>query len=99
VLARLNNLGIQLEIDDFGTGYSALSYLHRLDLDALKFDRSFVQFLGSKGSHGAVVRTILALGQALGLRIIAEAIETEDQCAQLKTLGCQSGQGFCLGKP
>jgi EAL domain-containing protein (putative c-di-GMP-specific phosphodiesterase class I) len=99
VLASLRALGVQLEIDDFGTGYSALSYLQRLKLDAIKIDRSFVSRLGSEGSNSAVVRTILALGNNLGLRIIAEGVETEDQFAKLKALGCQNGQGFLFGKP
>lgn len=99
ILARLRALGVQLEIDDFGTGYSALSYLQQLKLDAIKIDRSFVSRLGSEGTNSAVVRTILALGHNLGLRIIAEGVETEAQFAKLKALGCQTGQGFLFGKP
>jgi diguanylate cyclase (GGDEF)-like protein/PAS domain S-box-containing protein len=99
VLARLKALGVQLEIDDFGTGYSALSYLDRLDLDALKIDRSFTRRLASQSNSTAVIRTILGLGARLGLRVIAEGIETEDQVRQLMAFGCQNGQGYLFGRP
>jgi EAL domain-containing protein (putative c-di-GMP-specific phosphodiesterase class I) len=99
LLARLKALGVHLEIDDFGTGYSALSYLQRLELDALKIDQSFVRRLGAVGSHMAIVQTIIALGQQLGLQILAEGVETQDQLARLQALGCQSGQGYLFGKP
>jgi diguanylate cyclase (GGDEF)-like protein/PAS domain S-box-containing protein len=99
LLARLKALGVKLEIDDFGTGYSALGYLQRLHLDAVKIDRSFTQQLGPHGSHGALVRTILALGQSLDLDIIAEGVETEEQWAALRSLGCRLGQGYLFGRP
>jgi diguanylate cyclase (GGDEF)-like protein/PAS domain S-box-containing protein len=99
VLARLKALGVQLEIDDFGTGYSALSYLQRLQWDALKIDRSFIKQLSLEGSHGAVVRTILALGHSLDLHIIAEGVESPEQLARLQALGCHTGQGFLFGRP
>jgi diguanylate cyclase (GGDEF)-like protein/PAS domain S-box-containing protein len=99
VLARLKALGVQLEIDDFGTGYSALSYLDRLDLDALKIDRSFTRRLATQANSTALIRTILGLGTRLGLRVIAEGIETEAQCEQLKAFGCEHGQGFLFGRP
>jgi diguanylate cyclase (GGDEF)-like protein len=99
VLARLKRLGVLLEIDDFGTGYSALSYLQWLELDTLKIDRSFIRQLGLQGQQSAVVRTILALGRSLDLRIIAEGIETDDQLAKLRSLGCQAGQGYLFGWP
>jgi EAL domain-containing protein (putative c-di-GMP-specific phosphodiesterase class I) len=99
VLARLKALGVQLEIDDFGTGYSALSYLDRLDLDALKIDRSFTRRLASQSNSTTVIRTILGLGARLGLRVIAEGIETEDQVSQLLAFGCQNGQGYLFGRP
>jgi diguanylate cyclase (GGDEF)-like protein/PAS domain S-box-containing protein len=99
LLARLKEFGVRLEIDDFGTGYSALSYLQRLELDALKIDRSFVQQLGADASRGAVVRTILALGQSLNLQVIAEGVETEEQLARLQALGCANGQGYLFGRP
>lgn len=93
--------GICAQLDDFGTGYSALSYLHRFPLRALKIDRSFVSDLfivDGKGSE-AVVRAILALAQSLGLDVIGEGIETQEQCDLLKSLGCQYGQGFLFGYP
>jgi EAL domain-containing protein (putative c-di-GMP-specific phosphodiesterase class I) len=99
VLARLKALGVKLEIDDFGTGYSALSYLQRLEMDALKIDRSFIRQLASENGRSAVVRTILALGHSLDLEIVAEGVETEAQLDQLKALGCHIGQGYLFGKP
>jgi EAL domain-containing protein (putative c-di-GMP-specific phosphodiesterase class I) len=99
VLSRLKGLGVRLEIDDFGTGYSALSYLQRLELDAIKIDRSFIRQLDTEDSTSAVVRTILALGQSLCLQVTAEGVETEAQLARLQDLGCQFGQGYLFGRP
>jgi diguanylate cyclase (GGDEF)-like protein len=98
-LHELKDLGIQLAIDDFGTGYSALSYLKRYTVDTLKLDRSFIKGLGRDPEDTAIVRAILAFAEALNLNVTAEGIETSEQCAYLKALGCQYGQGFYFSKP
>ncbi len=94
-LASLSNLDLQLYIDDFGTGYSSLSYLQRLPTNALKIDRSFVNEVAEKPQ---IVGTIIALAKSLKMRVEAEGIETEDQLARLRELGCESGQGFYFSK-
>jgi EAL domain-containing protein (putative c-di-GMP-specific phosphodiesterase class I) len=91
-------MGVRISIDDFGTGYSSLSYLQRLPIDELKIDRSFVQRLGH-GPTGAIVGSIVDLAHAIGLSVVAEGIETEDQLALLRHLGCDLGQGFLLARP
>jgi EAL domain-containing protein (putative c-di-GMP-specific phosphodiesterase class I) len=87
-----------LSIDDFGTGYSSLSYLHRFPLNYLKIDRSFVTRLTTENDN-AIVRTISTLARNLGMEVIAEGIETEEQYRQLKMLGCEYGQGFLFSRP
>jgi EAL domain-containing protein (putative c-di-GMP-specific phosphodiesterase class I) len=96
-LQELANLGLRLAIDDFGTGYSALSYLQRFPIDVLKIDRSFIQSLGQGGARDALVRAIVALGQALNLRLVAEGIESPEQQQHLAALGCEFGQGYWFG--
>ena len=88
---RLSDLGIQLYIDDFGTGYSSLSYLQRLPTHAIKIDRSFVSDVAGKPE---IVSAIIALARSLGMRVEAEGIETDDQLARLRELGCHAGQGY-----
>jgi diguanylate cyclase (GGDEF)-like protein len=95
-LALLRNRGFGISIDDFGTGYSSLSYLSQLPIDELKIDRAFVS--GSEYSH-AILTTIIALGKALGLKIVAEGVETKQQCDMLSTSGCDLLQGFFLARP
>ena len=94
-LTRLSDLDLQLYIDDFGTGYSSLSYLQRLPTDAIKIDRSFISEVGREPE---IVKTIVALAKTLHMRVEAEGIETDDQLAWLRQLGCESGQGFYFSK-
>ncbi len=99
VLQQLSDMGVDLSIDDFGTGYSSLMYLKRLPANELKIDRGFVRDLEHDSDDAAIVSAIVALGQALGLRIVAEGVETDVQQNFLTRLGCNSLQGFLLGHP
>lgn len=98
-LHALKALGVQLAIDDFGTGYSSLSYLQRFPIDVLKIDKSFIDGIAKGGSDAALTRTILALGEMLGLRTLAEGVETPEQCAELRALGCRFAQGYLFSRP
>jgi diguanylate cyclase (GGDEF)-like protein/PAS domain S-box-containing protein len=98
-LKKLRALGVELSIDDFGTGYSSLSYLHRLPIDALKIDRSFVSRIGENNENKEIVRTIIMLAQNLGMGVIAEGVEKKEQLDLLRELGCQSVQGFLVSRP
>jgi diguanylate cyclase (GGDEF)-like protein/PAS domain S-box-containing protein len=97
LLLQLKALGITIAIDDFGTGYSSLSYLHRLPIDALKIDRSFVNAMTTEGSE--IVRAIVGLAHNLGLDVIAEGVESAAQLQQLRALGCEYGQGYLFSRP
>ncbi len=99
ILLQLRALGIQLYIDDFGTGYSSLSRLHRFPIDCLKIDRSFVSRMESDSENFEIVRTIVTLAHNLGMDVTAEGVETVEQLAQLKSLGCECGQGYLFSKP
>ncbi len=95
----LAEMGIRLAIDDFGTGYSSLSYLNRFPLHTLKIDRSFIQDISEDGQGAAVARTIVTLGQALQLRVVAEGVESYAQLQMLKAWGCGAVQGFLFSRP
>jgi diguanylate cyclase (GGDEF)-like protein/PAS domain S-box-containing protein len=99
MLDQLRELGIDLDIDDFGTGYSNLSYLVRLPISTLKIDRVFVDPITEDGANTEIVRTIVAMAKNLGLKVIAEGIETRSQLEALKSLNCESGQGYLLSRP
>lgn len=99
MLNRIKATGVSLSIDDFGTGYSSLSYLHKLPLDYLKIDRSFVTGMADGSENEEIVRTIVALAKALRLSIIAEGIETRTQLYNLRELGCEFGQGYLFSRP
>jgi EAL domain-containing protein (putative c-di-GMP-specific phosphodiesterase class I) len=96
---RLAALGVSLAIDDFGTGYSCLSYLPQLPFDALKIDRSFVSDLGTRSETEALVHSLVILAHKLGMRVIAEGIETEKQMERIVEIGTNEVQGYLLGKP
>ncbi|HKU72371.1 MAG TPA: diguanylate cyclase, partial [Pyrinomonadaceae bacterium] len=99
LLTQLRELGVQLSIDDFGTGYSSLSYLQRFPIDTLKIDRSFVTQMMENEENLAIVRTIVALAQNLGMDVVAEGVETEDQLRLLRKLECENGQGYLFSTP
>lgn len=100
-LSRLRDAGLHTLLDDFGTGYSSLSYLHRFPLHGLKVDRSFVAALrsGESGGSTAIVRAIRLLADSLGLEVIAEGVETQEQRQQLRLLGLSAGQGYLFDRP
>ncbi|AHG89648.1 diguanylate cyclase [Gemmatirosa kalamazoonensis] len=95
----LKALGVRLAIDDFGTGFSSLAYLERFPVDLLKIDKRFVDRVGREHDESPLARAILGLGAALGMRVVAEGIETEAQWTRLRELGCELGQGYYLARP
>jgi diguanylate cyclase (GGDEF)-like protein len=99
VLNQLAGLGVNISIDDFGTGYSSLLYLKRLPANELKIDRGFITELAQGNDDAAIVSAIVALGKTLGLKIVAEGVETAEQQEMLTNLGCNILQGYLLGKP
>jgi diguanylate cyclase (GGDEF)-like protein/PAS domain S-box-containing protein len=98
-LRELRSLGVQLSIDDFGTGYSSLSYLQRFQYDSLKIDRSFVRTMGLTSDSRNIVKTILTLADDLGIGVVAEGVETEEQAIRLRQMQCPLGQGFWFARP
>jgi diguanylate cyclase/phosphodiesterase len=99
ILNQVAALGVGISIDDFGTGYSSLLYLKQLPADELKIDRGFVTELAQGNDDEAIVAAIIALGKTLGLKIVAEGVETVEQQELLTRLGCNALQGFLLGSP
>lgn len=99
MLRELRGLGLKLSIDDFGTGYSSLSYLHRFPIDTLKIDRSFVTQMTVNNENAEIVRTIVMLAQNLGMDVVAEGVETLEQCQQLNALRCENAQGYLFSRP
>ncbi|HEX8299310.1 MAG TPA: EAL domain-containing protein, partial [Rubricoccaceae bacterium] len=95
----IRSAGLRLCVDDFGSGYSSLGLLHRLPVDGLKIDRSFVTDLGKSPAAGAVVRAVVQFSSDLGLRTVAEGIETPAQLRALREMGCRYGQGFLFSPP
>jgi EAL domain-containing protein (putative c-di-GMP-specific phosphodiesterase class I) len=98
-LAELKSMGLKLSLDDFGTGYSSLSLLRRFPLDSVKIDRSFIQGVPEDADSVAVTTAVLMMAQALGLAVVAEGVETEEQREFLASLGCDEIQGFLLSRP
>jgi EAL domain-containing protein (putative c-di-GMP-specific phosphodiesterase class I) len=99
VLGRLAAAGVRLSIDDFGTGYSSLAYLKRLPVHELKIDRTFVAALTSSARDRVIVDSTIALGNRLGLEVVAEGVEDAATLAALERLGCRVAQGYLLGRP
>ncbi len=98
-LRELKALGFRISIDDFGTGFSSLAYLKRFPLDELKIDKSFVDGLGTDPEDTAIVAAVMGMAHALDLGVVAEGVETADQAARLRTLGCDEAQGYYYGRP
>jgi EAL domain-containing protein (putative c-di-GMP-specific phosphodiesterase class I) len=99
VLRAIKETGVRIALDDFGTGYSSLSYLERFPIDELKLDRGFIARLASGDDDPVLVRAILDMAHALGLLVVAEGIETEEQATVLRELGCERAQGYALARP
>jgi len=99
LLRNLKTMGVRLTIDDFGTGYSSLAYLKRLPIDCVKIDASFIRGIPVDASDVAITETILAMAGSLGLKVVAEGVETHDQVQFLERKGCDEMQGYYFSKP
>jgi EAL domain-containing protein (putative c-di-GMP-specific phosphodiesterase class I) len=98
-LDHLTHLGVQIGLDDFGTGFSSLAYLKRFPIDFVKIDLTFTDGLGIDDNDTAIVRATIALAHSLGIRVVAEGVESELQRNMLRDLGCDFGQGYLFAKP
>lgn len=98
-LRRLREFGVKVSIDDFGTGHSSLSYLKDLPIDCLKIDRSFIGHMISDTRDAAIVRAVIGIAQSMGIIVVAEGVESVDQAAHLRTLGCVAAQGYFFHRP
>ena len=98
-LNRLCELGVSIAIDDFGTGYSSLSYLHRFPIHTVKIDQSFVKEVHEENGHYPVILAIISIARGLGLNLIAEGVETEEQARYLRANGCMTMQGYFFYRP
>jgi EAL domain-containing protein (putative c-di-GMP-specific phosphodiesterase class I) len=99
VLTQLRALGVRIAVDDFGTGYASLVYLKHLPFDTMKIDRNFIEGLGADACDEAIVASALSVSRALGLFSVAEGVETAEQLAVLRAIGCDAAQGFYFSKP
>ena len=99
ILHDIRSLGVRISMDDFGTGYSSLSYLRRFPFDKIKIDQSFIRTLDDSNDCLAIVRAVLGLGRSLGMSVVAEGVETEEQYALLRREGCEQLQGYLFSKP
>jgi EAL domain-containing protein (putative c-di-GMP-specific phosphodiesterase class I) len=99
VLQQLREIGVHIVLDDFGTGYSSLAYLRHLPLDTIKIDRSFVTDLDVQDPNVGIVRAVVSLAHGLGVTVVAEGIETDEQARRLRELGCDMGQGYRWAHP
>jgi len=98
-LLAFRDAGIQVSLDDFGTGYSAMSYLQRFDIDYLKIDQSFVRNMVKNHGDQVIAEAIIVMAHKLGIKVVAEGVETEEQRKMLVAAGCDFGQGFLFAKP
>lgn len=99
ILTELDRMGVRLAIDDFGTGYSSLAYLKSLPVDELKIDKSFVMEMEENDNDAVIVRSTIDLAHNLGLKVVAEGVETEEAWNTLSVLGCDCSQGYFMGRP
>ena len=99
LLMRLRAMGVRISVDDFGTGYSSLAYLRQFPIDTLKIDRSFVRGMVTNKDTAEIVASVIGMSQQLGLHVVAEGIEHDDQLAQLRALRCDAGQGDLFATP
>ncbi len=98
-LAKIHSLGVRISIDDFGTGYSSLAYLQQINAHQIKIDMSFIRDVTSNNSNASIVHAVIALGHSLGLEVVAEGVETEDQASYLRSQHCDVMQGYLVSKP
>ncbi|HSC80572.1 MAG TPA: EAL domain-containing protein, partial [Chitinolyticbacter sp.] len=98
-IARLKGLGVSVAIDDFGTGFSSLAYLQKLGADRLKIDRAFIREMGLGDNPYSIAEMVINLGHKLGIKVIAEGVESPAQATLLRSLGCDEAQGYLFAKP